>query len=193
MEEVTDASDLEEYETFSRAPLPAVGPSREREMRKKTALERSWSFDSIRCSLSQVDLDRLRIDYSVSDQVSLRVPDEPSSPFLGKVAYSLTPTHGNEFIVVMCYVGSILASTPVLLRSRLASRSGRRIGRSVLTAIILARGSFFRSLLRSRTGKRIGSLLDKTGKALVPEPGVSLWFFVSFAGTTTDGERLFCL
>lgn len=86
--EATSTLGAEEFETSSSASLPNVKPYREREIRVTTP-GGSLSFDSVRYSFSQADLDQLRMDYSVPNQVSLRVPDEgelPSSPPAGEVA-----------------------------------------------------------------------------------------------------------
>lgn len=97
--------------------------------------------------------------------------------------------HRNGFIIVMCCGESSSESTLAFLRSRLASRSSQRVRRSAFTVIILARRGF----LRSQIGKGNGYLPEETERALALGPGVSLWFLMSFAGTTTDGVFMFHL
>lgn len=50
--EAKDASRTEGFEVSSKFSISVVGSSRGKERRKVTAPEGSWSFDSIRSSLS---------------------------------------------------------------------------------------------------------------------------------------------
>lgn len=78
--EAKDASGAEGSEASFKSSVSGVELSREKMRRKVIALEESWSFESIRFSLFEVDLDSSRADYLIPDQVTLRVPDEGELP-----------------------------------------------------------------------------------------------------------------
>lgn len=78
--ESTSALKAEEFATSSTTPIDVARSSWERENTKVRALEGSWSYDEVKSKLTQADLGKLRLEFSIPYQVTLRVPGDEELP-----------------------------------------------------------------------------------------------------------------